>query len=251
MADIKTRKTVKGSIKTMDHSIAASNRIRNATSEIKTQSRRQLQDDESSPNEYASGQIEYGMQESAYIARQVVARAAPIIKDGTQNAIQSYRIRHARSQIKRQRANSGGVDSASASSIKLKQFAQAKAKTNQVVAAQRTQKRMQQTAIRTAKVAKQSAKTTKQVVMVMLRAARAAAEGTKALITVIIAGGWAAVAVVLCYVIFGAAFYFFGDESSQSYTPVSEEVDTYADVFNSLHNDSIGKYEEYLDSLNK
>ena len=101
MADIKLREVNRGSIKTMDHSIAASNRIRNAVSEIKTQSRRQLQDNESSPNEYASGQIEYGMQESAYIARQAAARAAPKVKDGTQKAIHSYRIRHARSQIKR------------------------------------------------------------------------------------------------------------------------------------------------------
>ena len=250
MADIKTRKTVKGSIKTMDHSIAASNRIRNAASEIKTQSSRQLQDNESSPNEYASGQIEYGMQESAYIARHAAAMAAPKLKDGTQKAIQSYRIRHARSQIKRQRVKSGRADSIPASSIKLKQLAQTKAKSNQVAAARQTQKRMQQTAMRTAKAAKQSAKITKQVVKSMLRAARATAEGTKALITVIIAGGWAAVAVVLCCVIFGAAFYFFGDESSQSYTPVSEEVEAYTPMIQKYANDyGIGEYTDLIKAV--
>ena len=35
------------------------------------------------------------------------------------------------------------------------------------------------------------------------------------------------------------------------HTDIHITLDTYADVFNSLHNDSIGKYEEYLDSLNK
>ena len=250
MENIKTRKTVKGSIKTMDHSIAASNRIRNAASEIKTQSRRQLQDNESSPNEYASGQIEYGMQESAYITRHAAARAAPKLKDGAQKAIQSYRIRHARSQIGRQRVNSGRADSASASSIKLKQLAQAKAKSNQVAAVRQTQKRMQQTAIRTAKAAKQSAKTTKQVVKSMLRAARAAAAGSKALITAIIAGGGAAVAVVLCCVIFGAAFYFFGDESSQSYTPVSEEVEAYTPMIQRYANEyGIGEYTDLIKAV--
>ena len=250
MADIKLREVNRGHIKTMDHSIAASNRIRNAASEIKTQSRRQLQDNESSPNEYASGQVEYGMQESAYIARQAAARAAPKVKDGTQKAIQSYRIRHARSQIKRQRANSGRAEGASSSSIKLRQLAQAKAKSNQAVAAFQTQKRMQQTAIRTAKAAKQSVKTTKQAVLVMLRAARAAAEGAKALITVIIAGGWAAVAVVLCCVIFGAAFYFFGDESSQSYTPVSPEVEAYTPVIQKYANEyGIGEYTDLIKAV--
>ena len=250
MADIKTHKTVKGSIKTMDRSIAESNRIRNAASEIKTQSSRQLQDNEDSPNEYASGQIEYGMQESAYIARHAAAKTAPKVKDGTQKAIQSYRIRHARSQIKRQRVNSGRADSIPASSIKLKQLAQTKAKSSQVAAARQTQKRMQQTAMRTAKAAKQSVKTTKQVVKSMLRAARAAAEGTKALITAIIAGGWAAVAVVLCCVIFGAAFYFFGDESSQSYTPVSPEVEAYTPVIQKYANDyGIGEYTDLIKAV--
>ena len=161
MTDIKLREVNREHIKTMDRSIAVSNRIRNAALEIKTQSRRQLQDNEDSPNEYASGQIEYGMQESAYIARRAAARAAPTIKDGMQKAIQSYRIRHARSQIKRQRVNPGRAEGASSSSIKLRQLARAKAKTNQAAAVRQTQKRMQQTAMRTAKAAKQSVKTTK------------------------------------------------------------------------------------------
>ena len=250
MPDIKLREVNLGHIKTMDHSIAASNRIRNAASEIKTRSSRQLQDNESSPNEYASGQIEYGMQESAYIARQAAARATPTIKDGTQKAIQSYRIRHARSQIKRQRVNSSRADSASASSIKLRKLAQAKAKSNQITAAGQAQKRIQQTAIRTAKAAKQSVKTKKQAAMVMLRAAIAAAEGAKALITVIIAGGWAVVAVVLCCVIFGAAFYFFGDESSQSYTPVRPEVEAYTPVIQKYANEyGIGEYTDLIKAV--
>lgn len=35
------------------------------------------------------------------------------------------------------------------------------------------------------------------------------------------------------------------------YTDIHITLDTYADVFNSLHNVSIGKYEEYPDSLTK
>ncbi|MDO4486954.1 MAG: lysozyme family protein [Bacillota bacterium] len=249
MADIKLREVNRGTIKIIDHSIASSNRIRNATSEIKTQSRRQLETDEDSPNEYASGQIEYGMQESAYIARHAAAKAAPKIKDGTQKAIQSYRIRHARSQIKRQRVNSSGADSASESSIKLKQLAQTKAKSNQVAAARQTQKQMQQTAMRTAEAAKQSVKTTKQVVKSMLRAARAAVEGTKALITAIFAVGWAAVAVVLCCVIFGTAFYFFGDDSS-SYEPVSPEVEAYTPLIQKYANEyGIPQYTELIKAV--
>lgn len=56
------------------------------------------------------------------------------------------------------------------------------------------------------------------------------ATSTKNMIMAIVAGGWAAIAVVICCVLFGAAFYFFGDAGTESYIPVSEEVEAYTPI---------------------
>ena len=64
MAVIKVREVGKGTIKTIDRSIASSRRIRNAASEIKTQTGSHLRNDDNSPSEYAAGQVEYRMKEA-------------------------------------------------------------------------------------------------------------------------------------------------------------------------------------------
>lgn len=53
-------------------------------------------------------------------------------------------------------------------------------------------------------------------------------ESTKALSGLFFAGGWVAVLIIMVCILFGAAFYYFGDSSADtSYTPVSPEVEAY------------------------
>ena len=74
---------------------------------------------------------------------------------------------------------------------------------------------------------KQAAKSAKKSARLLARALRAAIAGTKALIGALIAGGWIALLIILVCTLFGAALYFFGDESSSNYTAVGSEVEKY------------------------
>ena len=101
--------------------------------------------------------------------------------------------------------------------------AQAAQKTVQA-SAQATQK-----AIQTAKnTAKATAETTKATGKAVISSIKSIIEGTKALISALVAGGWIAVTVILIIVLFGCAVSLFGGGShSNAYTPVSEEVQAY------------------------
>ena len=59
---------------------------------------------------------------------------------------------------------------------------------------------------------------------------RAIAASLKTLFVFLFAGGWIAVLAVVICCLFGAAFYFFGDSSSNDYLPVSAEVESYTPV---------------------
>ncbi|MEQ3253740.1 lysozyme family protein [[Clostridium] innocuum] len=86
-----------------------------------------------------------------------------------------------------------------------------------------------QKAAQAAKVtAKATAEATKATVRAAVSAVRAIIAGTKALISAIIAGGWIAVLIILIVVMLGSAVSLFGGGSeSNSYTPVSAEVEAY------------------------
>ena len=248
MADIKVREISKGTIKTIDRSIASSRRIRNAASEIKTQTGSHLRNDDNSPAEYAAGQVEYRMRETGYVSRRAAAEAAPYAVKGARKAVESYRIRQASKQLKNQRIKTKAEVSAGNNGIKLK--ASSGKSSAQNMSINKARKQMQQTAQTPARAAKTSVKSAKQLAKGIAKTARATAESTKALFTAIAAGGWIAITVILCCVIFGAAFYFFGDESSQNYIPVSPEVEAYTSVIQKYADEyGIPQYTELIKAV--
>ena len=75
---------------------------------------------------------------------------------------------------------------------------------------------------------KTTAQATKAAVRATIAAVKAIIAGTKTLISAIIAGGWVAVLIILIIVLFGCAVSLFGGGgNSNSYTPVSAEVEAY------------------------
>ena len=76
--------------------------------------------------------------------------------------------------------------------------------------------------------AKATAQATKAAVKATVSAVKAIIASTKALISAIIAGGWVAVLIILIIVLLGCAVSLFaGGGNSNSYTPVSAEVEAY------------------------
>lgn len=86
-----------------------------------------------------------------------------------------------------------------------------------------------QQATKTAQAAaKASAVAAKTTVKATIAAVKAIIAGTKALIAAIVAGGWIAIVIILIVVLLGCAISLFGGGSeSNSYTPVSAEVEAY------------------------
>ena len=229
MADIKLREVNRGTIKTLDRSIAASNRIRNASEEIRNKSKDVQRPDDGSLSEYAAGRLEYGMQEGSYMARRAAAKATPHINAGVKNAIDSARIRYGQSQLKRQRKAAAGRERGAGIGSK-KAAAGSRAKAHYISG--QSKRKLQLQGLRAKRTAGQTVKTARHAARGIAHMARAIAAGTKALISLIATGGTVAIVVVVCCVIFGAAFYFFGDESSESYIPVSPEVEAYTPQIN-------------------
>ncbi len=120
-----------------------------------------------------------------------------------------------------------GVKTAHSTSKAAIKTTQASAK-----AAQKTAQASVKATQKAAQAAKATAKATAQVTKAAVRATIAAVKaiiaGTKALISAIIAGGWIAVLIILIIVLFGCAVSLFGGGgNSNSYTPVSAEVEAY------------------------
>ena len=81
------------------------------------------------------------------------------------------------------------------------------------------------------KAAKATADTVKATAKATVATVKAIIAGTKALVAAIAAGGWIAVLIIMIVVLFGAAVAMFGGGSdSNSYTPVSAEVEAYEPI---------------------
>ena len=113
---------------------------------------------------------------------------------------------------------------AAGTAVKTSQATAAAAQKSAVAVAKashRTAQAARAAAIKGAAAAKAAAKSTASAV-------RAAIAGTKALVTALMAGGWIAIAIILLVVLLGCAVSLFGGGTgSNSYTPVSAEVEAY------------------------
>ena len=97
--------------------------------------------------------------------------------------------------------------------------------------AQATVKASRKAAQAAKKAAKATADTVKATAKATVATVKAIIAGTKALVAAIAAGGWIAVLIIMIVVLFGAAVAMFGGESdSNSYTPVSAEVEAYEPI---------------------
>ena len=215
MADIKVREVNKGSIKTMDRSTTASKRIRNDASETREQVGRVQYGNESehNVNEYASSEMQRTMGQSAHIAKRAAVKSAPYAKSGTEKAIRAYRVKQAEKKISTQRIKAAarksqriadGLDikeSVSISNHRLRAI-QSNAQKNYTI------RRLQRGMISRHNSIIEKAGYSKGVTDGFARVARMIATSTKNMITAIVAGRWAAIAFVICCVLFGAAFYF-------------------------------------------
>lgn len=289
MADIKTRETVKGTIKTLDKSAIAGQKMKQAYIATKDKAEHSVNTNENTAEEYAADKTEAGIDEiahkGAYSFDKAGRKGVQETKQNIQSAkegIQRFKQQRAEKAMNAQKTQGRpttvgssseqtqtssvirtlekpekmvkqSATSAGKKNIKLagkeatkttqrsvktaEHTAKASIKTSQQTAkaAQKTAQAKVKASQKAAQAAKKAAKATADTVKATAKATVAAVKaiiaGTKALVAAIAAGGWIAVLIIMIVVLFGAAVAMFGGGSdSNSYTPVSAEVEAYEPI---------------------
>ena len=289
MADIKTRETVKGTIKTLDKAAIAGQKMKQAYIATKDKAEHSVNTNENTAEEYAADKTEAGIDEiahkGAYSFDKAGRKGVQETKQNIQSAkegIQRFKQQRAEKAMNAQKTQGRpttvgssseqtqtssvirtlekpekmvkqSATSAGKKNIKLagkeatkttqrsvktaEHTAKASIKTSQQTAkaAQKTAQAKVKASQKAAQAAKKAAKATADTVKATAKATVAAVKaiiaGTKALVAAIAAGGWIAVLIIMIVVLFGSAVAMFGGGSdSNSYTPVSAEVEAYEPI---------------------
>lgn len=289
MADIKTRDTVKGTIKTLDKAAVAGQNMKQAYIATKDKAEHSVNTNENTAEEYAADKTEAGIDEiahkGAYAFDKAGRKGVQETKQNIQSAkegIQRFKQQRAEKAMNAQKTQgrpttvgSSSAQTQTTSAIRtlekpekmVKQSATSAGKKNIKLAGkeaakttQRSVKTAEHTARASIKTSQQTAKAAQKTAQATVKASRKAAQaakkaakatadtvkatakatvatvkaiiaGTKALVAAIAAGGWIAVLIIMIVVLFGAAVAMFGGGSdSNSYTPVSAEVEAYEPI---------------------
>lgn len=250
MPDIKTRDVVKGTVKAIDKSAVAAERMKDAYIRTKDKAEHGIYSADNSPNEYAADRIT-GSAESA--AREAVhqfdkqgRRGIRTTKENISKAKEHFRQKKAENGLRRSADTAKkSIRTLERNGKNIKQTAKStgkitiKSAKGSVKTAQKTIKTAEQTAKTAIKTTQQAAKVAQKTAQATARAARAAAHAARAaakgavsavrgmlaaargLAAAIAAGGWIAVAVILviCMAAFlvGSCFgIFFGSPDSEA-----------------------------------
>ena len=249
MADLKTRRAVKGTVKTIDRAAVAAERLKSAAVRTKDAAERSATPAETSSQEYGAQQLErtaqgtgseLGVQfrkrgrrgfsdarRNADKARAQMQKCRDVLRENKpKKAVQAP---HAPKPAKTVRTGARPMQRTGRIAVKPPPIGSGAAQT--VKAAAKTTPKAVQTVKAAARAAAQTVRNTAKAA---LSAAKAAIAGTKAVIAAIAAGGWAAVAIILVLCVVGLiasscfGIFFSGEDSGtgQTMQQAVQEINT-------------------------
>ena len=255
MPEIKTREIAKGTVKAIDKSAVAAERMKSAYIRTKEKADHSLYSAEGSPDEYAADRISGGTETVAretvhQLDKKQAQKSMQRVRRSAEPAKQSIKtVEHSGKTIKQTAKSTGkatvktakGTVKTTRKTVKTaERTSKAAIKTTQQAA--KTAQKTAQATVKAAKAAAQAARATAKAVATGVKAAvkatiaavKAIIAATKALIAAIAAGGWVAVVViiVICLIglIVGSCFgIFFSNEDSgsgQTMQAVVQEINT-------------------------
>ena len=237
MPDIKTRDVVKGTVKTIDKSATAAQRMKDAYIRTKRKAENNVYSVEDSPSEYATDRVSEGaetvLHETGHQLHQQGKKAVSTAKEDISNVKSRFQRERMIDPLKKQynshspRPKKGTVKTMDSSQKSVKQAAKGTFKS-----ARRSVKTAETTARTTIKTSQQAAKATQRTAQAAAKASQRAAlaarvaakatvtaikaavratvsavkaiiAATKALISALAAGGWVAVVVVIVICLIG------------------------------------------------
>ena len=248
MADLKTRKAVKGTVKTIDRAAVAAERLKSAAVRTKDAAERSATPAETSSQEYGAQQLERTAQGTgSELGVQFRKRGRRGFSDARRNAdkarAQMQKCRDVLRENKPKKAVQAPHAPKPAKTVRT--GARPIQRTGRIVvkppvgsgAAQTVKAAAKTTpkAVQTVKAAaRAAAQTVRNTARATLSAAKAAIAGTKAVIAAIAAGGWAAVAIILVLCVVGLiarscfGIFFSGEDSGtgQTMRQAVQEINT-------------------------
>lgn len=241
MSGIKTKDITNKSVKQLDRVAIFSDHIRDHTAKTKEKVEKNTREERDSSTNYAIKEVEQTVSEksaqAAHVSNQVRRKATKVTKENIEKkkaAVKSTINKTVKTaepiEQSVKKANTKVVKGQSRVIKGIPRKASQKAKTvikTTKVAPKVATNQTKKVATQTRTVAKVTAQSIKQSIIILTRALKHIATGTKAMVSALLAGGWASVIIILVCCIFGGAFYFFGDSSSSNYTAVSAEVEAY------------------------
>ena len=288
MADIKTRDTVKGAIKSIDKSAVAAERVKDTFIRTKDEAQRGASSAEDSPEKYAANKVtslaetaasrtaqEFDKQGRKAVQQSARSHTRPFSDRRPSTFIETPQPETAGARFKREdlkrmvlRSRRSRGETAKPS-VREKQRRSIKTANRAVKPVKRSVRTAQRTvcavpanpgvtvktanasARRAKAVARNSVEAVKKAAAAASKAIRAILAATKVLVNAILAGSWIAVIIVLVVVLLGAALSLFGSESGRtSYVPVSEEVEAYTPIIRVYANQyGIGEYVELIKAI--
>lgn len=248
MADLKTRRAVKGTVKTIDRAAVAAERLKSAAVRTKDAAERNATPAETSSQEYGTQKLERTAQGTvSELGFQFRKRGRRGFSDARRNAdkarAQMQKCRDVLRENKPKKAVQAPHAPKPAKTVRT--GARPIPRTGRIVvkppvgsgAAQTVKAAAKTTpkAVQTFKAAaRAAAQTVRNTARATLSAAKAAIAGTKAVIAAIAAGGWAAVAIILVLCVVGLiasscfGIFFSGEDSGtgQTMRQVVQEINT-------------------------
>ena len=239
MADLKTRKAVKGTVKTIDRAAVAAERLKSATVRTKDAAERNAAPAETSSQEYGAQKLERTAQGTvSELGFQFRKRGRRGFSDARRNAdkakTQMQKCRDVLRENKPKKAVQAPHTPRPAKTVQAS--ARPVQRTGRIVVkppsvgteAAQAAKAAAKTAPKAAQTVKAAARAAAQTVQsaakTTVSAAKAAIAGTKAVIAAITAGGWAAVAIILVLCVVGLiasscfGIFFSGEDSGTGQT---------------------------------
>ena len=248
MADLKTRKAVKGTVKTIDRAAVAAERLKSAAVRTKNAAERSATPAETSSQEYGAQKLERTAQNTvSELDFQFRKRGRRGFSDARRNAdkarAQMQKCRDVLGENKSKKAVQAPHTPKPAKTVRT--GARPMQRTGRIVikppvgsGAAQVAKGAAKTAPKAVQTVKAAARAAVQTVQSTARAtvsaAKAAIAGTKAVIAAITVGGWAAVAIILVLCVIGLiasscfGIFFSGEDSGtgQAMRQVVQEINT-------------------------
>lgn len=240
MSQIRTRDVLKGTIKAIDKSAVAAQRMRDTCVHVKDKAEQGYHNAENSPEEYAANHVTALFNSSSYeIGYQMDKQGRRAVKETGERISKAKTFFNQKNSLAHRSAHSIGVikgNTLKRGAMKNKSSIKTAEKVSKTVAKAGRQSAIDAQAIaKTTQVTKatvqNAAQTARRTVQATAKAVRAIITGAKTLVSAITASGWVAVVTILLVVLLGCAVSIFGGGSRSSiYTPVSADVEAYDPV---------------------